>query len=91
MNKERLEWVISGLSRYKLTKSEDQLIKSASGDFEQNQILTERQEERLEKLYEAKSKMAPNKTSPDYFTFKATSHKKERVRKPFARDVLITT
>ena len=36
MNKERLEWVMSGLSQYKLTKDEDQFIKSASGDFDQN-------------------------------------------------------
>ena len=48
MNKERLEWVMSGLSQYKLTKDEDQFTKSASGDFDQNQMLTDRQEKRLE-------------------------------------------
>ena len=91
MNKERLEWVISGLSRYKLSEHEDQFIKSASGDFDQKQMLTERQEERLENLYQEKSKSKPNKNSPDYFSFQESPLKKARVRKPFAKDVLITT
>jgi len=91
MNKERLEWVMSGLSQYKLTKDEDQFIKSTSGDFDQKQMLTERQEKRLENLYKEKSKSKPNKTSSDYFTFQQTPEKKARVRKPFAKDVLITS
>jgi len=91
MNKERLEWVMSGLSQYKLTKNEDQFVKSTSGDFDQNQILTERQEERLENLYKEKSKSKPNKTSPDYFSFKESPPKKVRVRKLFAKDVLIAS
>ena len=91
MNKERLEWVMSGLSQYKLTKDEDQFIKSASGDFDQKQMLTERQEERLENLYKEKSKSKPNKNSSDYFSFQETPPKKARVRKPFAKDVLITS
>jgi len=91
MNKERLEWVMSGLNQYKLTKSEDQFIKSASGDFDQKHILTERQEERLENLYQEKSKSKPNKNSPDYFSFQESPPKKVRVRKLFAKDVLTTT
>lgn len=91
MNKERLEWVMSGLSRYKLTKSEDQFLKSASGDFDQKQMLTERQEDRLENLYREKSKSKPNKNSPDYFSFQESPPKKVRVRKLFAKDVLTTT
>ena len=91
MNKERLEWVMSGLSQYQLTKNEDQFIKSTSGDFDQNQMLTERQENRLENLYKEKSKSKPNKTSPDYFSFKESPPKKVRVRKLFAKDLLITT
>jgi hypothetical protein len=90
MNKERLEWVMSGLSQYKLNKN-DQFIKSASGDFDQKQMLTERQEERLETLYKEKSKSKPNKNSPDYFSFQETAPKKARVRRPFAKDVLTTT
>ncbi len=91
MNKERLEWVLSGLNQYKLTENENQFIKSASGDFDQKQMLTERQEQRLENLYKEKSKSKPNKTSSDYSSFQETPPKKARVRKPFAKDVLITT
>jgi O-methyltransferase involved in polyketide biosynthesis len=91
MNKERLEWVMSGLSQYKLTENEDQFIKSVSGDFGQKQMLTERQEQRLENLYKEKSKSKPNKNSSDYFSFEEATPKKARVRKPFAKDVLITS
>ena len=91
MDKERLEWVMSGLNQYKLTKDEDQFIKSASGDFDQKQMLTDRQEKRLENLYKEKSKSKPNKNSSDYFTFQESPPKKARVRKSFARDVLITS
>ena len=91
MNKERLEWVMSGLSQYKLTENENQFIKSASGDFGQKQMLTERQEQRLENLYKEKSKSKPNKNSPGYFSFRESLPQKARVRKPFAKDVLITT
>jgi hypothetical protein len=91
MDKERLEWVMSGLNQYKLTKNEDQFIKSASGDFDQKQMLTEQQEERLENLYREKSKSKPNKNSSDYFSFQESTPKKARVRKPFAKDVLITS
>jgi hypothetical protein len=91
MDKERIEWVMSGLNQYKLTKNEDQFIKSASGDFDQKQMLTEQQEERLENLYREKSKSKPNKNSSDYFSFQESTPKKARVRKPFAKDVLITS
>jgi hypothetical protein len=91
MNKERLEWVISGLSQYKLTESENQFIKSASGDFDQKQMLTERQEQRLENLYKEKSKSKPNKNASDYFSFQESPPAKARVRKSFAKDVLITS
>ncbi len=91
MNKERLEWVISGLNQYRLTKNEDQFIKSASVDFDQKQMLTEHQEERLENLYKEKSKSKPNKHSSDYFAFQESPPKKTRPRRPFAKDVLITS
>ena len=91
MNKARLEWVMSGLSQYKLTENEDHFIKSAAGDFDQKQTLTEHQEERLENLYKEKSKSKPNKTASDYFSFQETVPKKARARRPFAKDVLITS
>ena len=62
MNRDRLEWVISGLNRYKLTEGEDQFIKSAEQDFNHNNMLTEKQEEKLENLYKDKSRFTPNKT-----------------------------
>jgi hypothetical protein len=85
MNKERLEWIMSGLSQYKLTKNEDQFIKSTSGDFDQNHALTEDKEERLESLYREKSKLKPNRNFPGYFSFKESSPKKPKPRKPRTR------
>ena len=65
MNKERLEWVLSGLNRYKLTQKEDQFVKSTEYDFNQKNMITEQQEEKLESLYKEKSKFMPNR---DYFS-----------------------
>jgi putative NADH-flavin reductase len=65
MNRERLEWVMSGLNRYKLTQKEDQFIKSTEEDFNQKNMITEQQEERLESLYKEKSRFLPNK---NYFS-----------------------
>jgi hypothetical protein len=82
MNKGRLEWIMSGLNQYKLTKTEDQFIKSALGNFDKNQALTELQEEKLEGLYKEKSKFKPNKNASDYFSFKESIPKKVRVPRP---------
>ena len=88
MNKERLEWVMSGLNQYALTKTEAQFIKTALEDFDKNHAMTEHQEERLESLYKEKSKLTPNK---NYFAFKESAPKKGRPRKLFAKDVLIAS
>ncbi len=82
---------MSGLNQYKLTDNEDQFIKTASEDFDQKQMLTERQEQRLETLYKEKSKLKPNKNSLDYFSFQPSPPKKARTRRLFAKDVLITS
>ena len=84
MNKERLEWVMSGLNRHLLTKAEDQFLKTAQEDFDKNRSLTEHQEEKLENLYKEKSKLIPNKiqVSP-----KGSSPKKTKPRKPNWRAV----
>jgi len=80
MRKDRLEWVISGLNQYRLTEREDQFIKSVSQDFNEKDMLTEQQEEKLENLYKEKSKLIPNK---NYFTPKASkSQGKTRVKRP---------
>ena len=63
MNKERFDWVMSGLNKHALTKAEDQFLKTALEDFDKNNALTERQEKRLESLYKAKSLSIPNKKS----------------------------
>jgi hypothetical protein len=63
MNHERLEWIISGLNRYKLTAKEDQFVKSAEYDFRQKNMLTEQQEEKLESLYKEKSRFLPTRNS----------------------------
>ena len=87
MNKERLEWVMSGLNRHALTKTEGQFVKTALEDFEKKHALTELQEERLESLYKEKSKLIPNKNSSNYFSLKESSPKKGRPRKSRAKMV----
>jgi len=79
MNKARLEWVMSGLNKHVLTKTEDQFLKTALEDFDKNQSLTEHQEEKLESLYKEKSKLIPNKiqVSP-----RGSVPKKTKPRKP---------
>ena len=77
MNKERLEWVLSGLNRYKLTQKEDQFVKSTEYDFNQKNMITEQQGEKLESLYKEKSKFIPNR---DYFSPKE-SIPRERPRR----------
>ena len=84
MNKERLDWVMSGLNQYALTKAEDQFLKTALEDSDKKHALTERQEERLESLYKEKSQSIPNKKS-DHFSFKKSSPKKTEPRRPRTR------
>ena len=81
MNKDRLDWVMSGLNQYAMTKTEDQFLKTTVENFDKNQALTEGQEKRLETLYKAKSQLAPNKKS-DHFAFKESSPKRTRPRRP---------
>ena len=88
MNKDRLEWVMSGLNQHELTQAEDQFLKTALEDFDKNHALTDPQEARLKTLYKEKSKSTPNKNS-NRFSFKESTPKKGRPRKPFAKDVLI--
>ncbi len=78
MNKERLEWIISGLKKHTLTKYEDHFLKAALEDFEKNG-LTEQQEERLERLYKEKSQLTPRR-GVDYFSFKESAPKKRPQR-----------
>jgi hypothetical protein len=56
MNKARLEWVLSGLDRYKLNPSEDRFVKSIQQTFNEKNMLTEKEEEKLEGFYREKSR-----------------------------------
>ncbi len=84
MNKERLEWVISGLNQHTLTKTEGQFVKTVLEDFGEKHALTELQEEKLECLYKEKSQLILIKRS-DYFTFKKSSSPKVKPQRPRAR------
>ncbi len=75
MDKGRLEWVMSGLKQYTLTAAETHFLETVSADFEKNQALTERQEERLETLYREKSRLPPNKKSSQLPVDKSTFRK----------------
>jgi hypothetical protein len=79
MNKERLEWVMSGLNQHALSKAEDHFLQAVSAEFDKNQALTEHQEERLENLYKEKSQSIPNKNR---FALKESSPKKAKPRRP---------
>ena len=80
MEKERLEWVMSGLSCYNLTAREDQFVKSVKQDFDQKNMLTKEQEEKLESLYKEKSKLIPNR---NYFSPKESSTPRKTNAKRF--------
>ena len=84
MNKERLEWVMSGLNQHELTQAEHQFIKTALEGFDKNHALTERQEDRLESLYKEKSQSIPNKKS-DRFSVKKSETKKVKPQRPRGR------
>ena len=81
MNKDRLEWVMSGLNQHELTQAEDQFLKTALEDLDKNHALTECQEERPERLYKEKSKLTPNKKS-DRFSVKQSEPKKVKPQRP---------
>ncbi|MDO9124847.1 MAG: hypothetical protein Q7V12_10570 [Deltaproteobacteria bacterium] len=82
MNKDRLEWIMSGLNQYALTKDEDKFVKSAVEHFDQHRLLTAQAEQRIETLYKDKSRFIPNKKSSSYFSFAEASPKKARPRRP---------
>ena len=79
MDKQRLDWVMSGLNQYALTKAEDHFLKVVSSDFDKNQAITEHQEERLELFYRQKSQLTPNRNR---FALKESAPKKAKPRRP---------
>jgi len=87
VNKERLEWVMSGLNQHQLTRNEDQFVKSALEDFDQHKLTAE-QEEKLEGLYKEKAKLIPNKKPSDRFSLKESGPRKTRPRRPRVKSAL---
>jgi hypothetical protein len=81
MNKERLDWIMSGLNKYALTKYEGHFLKAVLEDFDKKHALTEQQEERLERLYKEKSQLNPNKKL-NYFSFAESTPQKRPLRRP---------
>jgi hypothetical protein len=75
MNKARLDWIISGLNRYRLNEIEDRLMKTTQENFGKHEALTDQQEERLERLYKEKSMHLPDRHEP---APKVTGPKKTR-------------
>jgi len=82
MNKDRLDWIMSGLNQYALTSAEDKFVKAAVVHFDQHLVLTAQQEERIETLYKEKSKRMPNKRSADPFSLGEAPPKRVRPRRP---------
>ena len=82
MNRDRLEWIMSGLNQYRLTEREDQFLKMVEQEFNQNNRLTDLQEERIENLYKEKSKLIPNK---NYFAPKASKTKGKGLKRPHGK------
>jgi hypothetical protein len=72
---------MSGLNQYVLTVAETLFLETVSADFEKNQALTERQEERLETLYKEKSRLTPNKRSKQ-LPIRESTPKKTRPKMP---------
>jgi len=56
MNKERFDWIISGLDWDELTESELKLIESFESYMKRKGYLTDAQEPIMEKIYREKSK-----------------------------------
>jgi len=61
MNKARLEWILSGLNRYKLTPTEDRFVKSIQQIFNEKNKLTDKEEEKLEGFYREKSRLVADR------------------------------
>jgi len=61
MTKDRLEWVLSGLDKKKLNKSEKDFMKQIEKKFEQVESISRYEENRLEQIYRFKSNGKPDR------------------------------
>jgi len=86
MNKARLEWILSGLDRYKLSPVEDRFVKSIQRAFNEKNMLTEKEEEKLEGFYREKSRLIADRNLFSPKTNATTGEKKFRkIRPKFTR------
>ncbi len=60
MDKERLECIMSGLNRYKLTGLEKRFVQSVEQYFKKKSMLTDQQESVLESVYREKTRFIRN-------------------------------
>ena len=82
MNKARLEWILSGLNRYKLTPTEDRFVKSIQQTFNDKNMLTDKEEEKLESFYREKSRLVADRDLYSPKTTTAPGEKKFRRTRP---------
>jgi len=82
MNKARLEWILSGLNRYKLTPTEDRFVKSIQQVFGEKHMLTDKEEEKLEGFYREKSRLVADRNLYSPKTNTTPGEKKFRRTRP---------
>ncbi len=82
MNKARLEWILSGLDRYKLSPSEDRFVKSIQQVFGEKHMLTDKEEEKLEGFYREKSRLIADRNLFSPKTNATAGEKKFRKMRP---------
>jgi len=82
MNKARLEWILSGLDRYKLSPTEDRFVKSIQQVFNEKHMLTDKEEEKLEGFYREKSRLVADRNLYSPKTIATPGEKKFRRTRP---------
>jgi hypothetical protein len=82
MNKARLEWIMSGLGRYKLNPAEDRFVKSIQQAFNEKNKLTDKEEEKLEGFYREKSRLIADRNLYSPKTIVTPGQKKFRRTRP---------
>ena len=82
MNKARLEWIMSGLGRYKLNPAEDRFVKAIQQVFNEKHMLTDKEEEKLESFYREKSRLVADRDLYSPKTTAAPGEKKFRRTRP---------
>ncbi len=82
MNRARLEWILSGLRRYRLSPSEDRFVKSIEQTFNDKNMLTDKEEEKLEGFHREKSRLVADRDLYSPKTPATSGEKKFRRTRP---------